>query len=65
MMDRYKSSQSAYNFLFNPTEKVIDTIIVELDESKYLFYIHYGQKFGINCSKLGSNCQILIIMQNK
>ena len=52
-------------FFSNHTKKVIGTIIVELDESKHLFTIYYGRKFGKNCSKLGSNCQILIILQNK
>ena len=52
-------------FFFNPKEKVIDTIIDELDESKHLFTIHYGRKFDINYSKLGSYCQILIILLNK
>ena len=42
------------------TEKDIKTIIVELDELKLFVHIHYGRKFGRNCSKLGSSCQILI-----
>ena len=34
------------DLFFNPTEKVIDTIIVELDESQHLFTAYYGRKFG-------------------
>ena len=48
------------NFFFDPTEKVVDTIIVVLDEIKISVYIHYGRKIGTNRSKLGSNGEILI-----
>ena len=48
------------DFILNCTEKVIDNIIVELDELKLVIYIHYGWKISRNYSKLGSNCKILI-----
>ena len=47
-------------FFFNPTEKVIDTIIVDQDEIKLFGDIDYSRKIGMNCSKLGSYGQILI-----
>ena len=47
-------------FIFNDTEIDIDTIIVKLDDFKLFVYIHYGRKIGRNCSKVGSNYQILI-----
>ena len=31
-------------FIFNPTEKVFDTIILEQDEIELLGYIQYGRK---------------------
>ena len=45
-------------FFFNPTEKTSDAIIVAND--KLFIYIYYGRKMSTNCSKLGSNCQLLI-----
>ena len=45
---------------FNPTEKVIDIIMVELDKIKLFLCINYGRKIGINYSRIGSNSQILI-----
>ena len=33
--------------------------VVELDELKLYYIIHYGRKNDISCSKLGSNCQLL------
>ena len=47
-------------FFFNPTEKVIEAIIVEFNEFKIIVDIYYGQKIGTNCSEGGSNGQILI-----
>ena len=47
------------DFIFNHTEKVIDIITVELDYFNF-FCIHYGRKFGRNCSSLGSNCHVLL-----
>ena len=47
-------------FFINPTEKVIDIIIVEQDEIELFDNIHYGWKIGTSCSKLGSYGQILI-----
>ena len=47
-------------FFFIPTEKVIGPIIAEMDKIEHCVYIHCGQKIGTNCSKLGSNGQILI-----
>ena len=52
---RYKT-----DFIFNYAKKLVDIIIVELDEFKIFIHIHYGQKIGRNCSKLGSSFQILI-----
>ena len=50
-----------YNsFYLNHTAKVIDNIIVELDELELFVHTHYEHKIGRNCSKLGSNCQMLI-----
>ena len=46
-------------FFFNPTEKVIETIIVDVDELTLFVFIHDSRKIGINCSKLGSNGQLL------
>ena len=37
------------DFIFNDTEKVIDIIIVELDDLQFFVYIHCGWKIGINC----------------
>ena len=34
--------------------------VVEVDELKLFYIIHYARKKDINCSKLGSNCQLLI-----
>ena len=48
------------DFVFNPTEKVIDNIIIELDEINLFTRIQYGQKIGTIYSKLVLNCQILI-----
>ena len=35
-------------FVFNLTEKVIDTITVDIDELKLFVFIHYGWKIGTN-----------------
>ena len=47
-------------FFIDPTEKVICTDIVDLDELELLFYISYGRKIGISCSQLESNFQICL-----
>ena len=47
-------------FIFNHTEQVSNTILVEFYDFKLFVSIHYGRKIGRNCSKLGSNCPILI-----
>ena len=47
-------------FLINPTEKISDAIIVERKKFELFVYINYGRKISTYCSKLGSNCQILI-----
>ena len=38
---------------FDPVEKVIDTIRVELNKIKIFVHIHNDLKIGTNCSKLG------------
>ena len=45
---------------FNPTEKVIDTYIVELNKFKLFVYINYDRTIVRNGSKLRSNFQLLI-----
>ena len=47
-------------FVFNPTEKVIDTTILDLYECKLFVHKHDGRKIGANLSKQGSNGQTLI-----
>ena len=42
---------------FESYKKVIDAIIIKQDDWKHLFPMHYGRKFSINCSNLGSKCQ--------
>ena len=45
---------------FNSTERVIDIIIVNLDEFTLFFHMYDDRKIGTNSSKLEFNCQILI-----
>ena len=40
---------------FNPTRKIYDISIEELDKIKLFVYTHYDQKIGTNRSELGSN----------
>ena len=54
-LGRYK-----IDHFFIPTERVIDTIIVRFDEYKLFVLLHCGPESGINYSKQGSNCQVLI-----
>ena len=48
------------DFFLDPIEKMIYTNIIELDEFKLMAATKYDRKIGIYCSKLGSNCHILI-----
>ena len=56
----FREGNLKYNFFYNPTEKVIEIIIVEFDELILLVTIQYGRKIGMNYSELGSKCQIYI-----
>ena len=57
----YNPLDSKWDFFFNLTEKVMDTIIVKLNKIKFFFCIHYSWKISTNCSELGSIGQISII----
>ena len=56
---RSSTLRSKIRFFFNLTEKLID-IIIDLDEIKLFVHIYDGRKISTNCSKLGSDHQILI-----
>ena len=48
-LERTFNNSYSYIFFSNPTEKVIDTIIVESDKIKLLVFIHYDRKIGTYC----------------
>ena len=48
------------DFCFSLTEKVIDSIIVELNEVMLLSATYFDRKPGLKCTNLVSNCHMLM-----
>ena len=48
-------------YIFQSYRKVMDTIIIELNNIYFFVYIHYSPKVGTKFLKLGSNGEISII----
>ena len=51
IQDSLEDEDFNFNF-FNPTDKVIDTVIVELEDIQLFVRIHYERNIRKNCIKL-------------